>query len=128
MDDTKESENTKILVVDESPITTSLIQDAIKTSQEIIKSEETELVPCSVKAVLDGMTLKEIGTNLMIFGEEFKVTFINDKKGTINIEPVGGVLDPKITEKQIFNYGHEWYMITYINRGKDRVTVKNKER
>ena len=76
---------------------------------------------------MDEITLKEIGTNLMIFGEEFKVTFINDKKGTLNIEPVGGILDPRITEKRIFNYGNEWYMITYINRGKDRVTVKKQK-
>jgi hypothetical protein len=70
------------------------------------------------------MMFLNIGTVMMIMGQEYNVSYINEKKNRFSIELINKTDKISLSLNQNVNINNFWYRVLYINNGRKTVTLK----
>lgn len=72
----------------------------------------------------------EVGKAFMYLGQEYRVVYIDEKKGRVNIEPVDPEINktfkmPSIGQKIVVDNIYE-FRVTYVHDGKKRISLEQR--
>jgi hypothetical protein len=68
--------------------------------------------------------INELGKIFMSNGTEYKITYIDEKKKRLNIEPNDSNNPISFQINEVVTINNENFIVTYVNEGKKRVSLQ----